>query len=188
MDFLFKGDNTLEKKIFVASIPMLAMMIPVTGCSSSSTKNDPTVHNESSLMSGGGPGQPQEAFEACNGKKEGDSCTFKMDETIIESKCVTAPRRSDDGRNESLVCENDSQPKGAPPGDRPPHGQPQKREPSEAEYSACVGKSAGDACSVTEGDESVDGKCVSPPDRAKDSRMHCMPERKPGDGPRPPQG
>lgn len=178
----------MKKLIFIASISMLAMMIPVVGCSSSSTKSDSTVHNESALMSGGGPRAPQAAIEACNGKKEGDSCTFTMDNNVIESKCVTAPSKSDDDSKAGLICGNDSPPKGAPPSGHPPDGQPKKREPSEAEYSACVGKSAGDACSVTENDKSMNGKCVSPPEDAKDSRMHCMPERKPGNGPKPPQG
>jgi hypothetical protein len=60
---------------------------------------------------------------------------------------------------------------------RPPGGGP----PAEA-FEACVGKSRGDACTVTFGDRTMKGTCEAPPPDVKDTRLSC----RPSEMPRPP--
>ena len=54
---------------------------------------------------GGHRSPPQEAFEACSGKSENDSCSFSGRRGTVEGSCIIPPRE------ESLVCA----PEGGPP-------------------------------------------------------------------------
>ena len=51
---------------------------------------------------GSGPrrGPPQEAFAACDGKSEGDSCSVETPRGTLEGTCGRPPR----GEDERLVC------------------------------------------------------------------------------------
>lgn len=60
---------------------------------------------------------PAEAFDACNGKKEGDSCTVKHGDREMAGKCGSPPKGATDQR---LMCRL-QRPEGPPPsGERPP--------------------------------------------------------------------
>lgn len=52
----------------------------------------------------------------------------------------------------------------------PPVGGP----PPEA-YSACDGKSKGDACRLSMGQREITGTCEAPPPNAQDTRLACRP-------------
>ena len=59
---------------------------------------------------------PAEAFDACNDKKEGDSCALKRGDRDMEGKCASAPKGATDQR---LMCRPE-QPGAPRPGrDRP---------------------------------------------------------------------
>jgi hypothetical protein len=46
-------------------------------------------------------------------------------------------------------------------------------------YSACSGKSKGDACSVKLGEREMKGTCENPPPDAEDTRLACRPSDMP---------
>lgn len=72
-------------------------------------------------------------------------------------------------------------------GERSGKGDHHRGPPPEA-FTACEGKAAGDACSVTTPDgETLAGTCASPPADAPDTRIACRPDRMPEGGP-PPHG
>lgn len=57
----------------------------------------------------------------------------------------------------------------------PGHGHHGHHAPPPASYEACQAKAAGDACTLTFGEKSIGGKCVTPPAGAPDARAFCMP-------------
>ena len=52
---------------------------------------------------------PQEAFDACSGKSEGDACSVTIHDQNVDGKCRTPPKETNDTR---LFC--------APPHPSPP--------------------------------------------------------------------
>jgi hypothetical protein len=86
---------------------------------------------------------------------------------------------------------NGSQPS-APLGDAklqsgPPDGDQGHRGPPEEAFTACSGKSEGDACTVTHHNETQAGTCRKGPPNGNDQRLACMPKDGPGNhhGPGP---
>lgn len=74
---------------------------------------------------------------------------------------------------------------GGADGKRPAH----HHGPPPAAFEACVSKAAGDTCSVKLHDETLAGKCVTPPAGAPDTRLVCRPDKMPeGHGPGGPGG
>jgi hypothetical protein len=72
--------------------------------------------------------------------------------------------------------------------DRPQQGKGHRGPPPEA-FTACEGKVAGDACTVTHDEHSITGTCASPPADAPDTRLACRPDHMPEGGPGgPPPG
>jgi spore coat protein H len=65
------------------------------------------------------------------------------------------------------------------PGEGP--GGPGGAPPAES-YTACDGKTAGDACTMKAGARSMDGMCAAAKDDAADKRLSCRPK----DGPKAP--
>lgn len=59
------------------------------------------------------------------------------------------------------------------------------RGPPPEAFTACEGKAAGDACTVTHGNDSISGTCASPPPDASDTRLACRPDHMPEGGPPP---
>lgn len=57
------------------------------------------------------------------------------------------------------------------------------RGPPPEAFTACEGKAAGDACTVTHGSDSISGTCASPPPDAPDTRLACRPDHMPEGGP-----
>lgn len=62
---------------------------------------------------------------------------------------------------------------------------PPRHGPPPAAFTACEGKSAGDACTVPHGDRSATGVCAGPPPGVSDTRLACRPDGPPPDGPPP---
>src|SRR4051812_22716742 len=59
------------------------------------------------------------------------------------------------------------------------------RGPPPEAFTACEGKGAGDACTVTHDDQSIAGTGASPPADARDPRLACRPDHMPEGGPPP---
>ena len=59
----------------------------------------PLAHAEPGGRDGRRGGPPQEAFDACVGKVEGDACSFSGDRGDAEGTCIVPPRGE-----EALVC------------------------------------------------------------------------------------
>jgi hypothetical protein len=64
----------------------------------------------------------------------------------------------------------------------------QHRGPPPEAFTACEGKAAGDACTMTHEEQSIAGTCVSPPADAPDARILCRPEHMPEGGAPPGAG
>ena len=71
----------------------------------------PAANAEPGEREGGRGGPPQEAFDACVDKVEGDACSFSGRRGDVEGSCIVPPRGE-----ESLVCA----PAGGPPEPRHP--------------------------------------------------------------------
>lgn len=56
------------------------------------------------------------------------------------------------------------------------------RGPPPEAFTACEGKAAGDACTVTHDDQTLTGTCVAPPADAPDARIACRPDNMPEGG------
>lgn len=60
----------------------------------------------------------------------------------------------------------------------------QHRAPPPEAFTACEGKAADAACTVTFGDRTIEGTCRTPPPDSGETRLVCFPARPPG-GPGP---
>jgi hypothetical protein len=123
--------------------------------------------------SGHGPGgPPPEAFTACEGKAEGDQCSFeRRDGSTVEGVCKKDRRDAD-----KLVCA----PNGPPPGGENGPGAGPGGPPPEA-FTACAGKAEGDQCSFERRDGgTVDGVCRK--DRKDTDKLVCAPNGPPPGG------
>ncbi len=149
-------------------------------------------------------GPPPEAIEACEGKSEGDQCSFEggRGETV-EGTCINPPRNND------LVCA----PEGGPPGGGGDQGGPGggngdggngdggkgdggngdggqggedsgRRGPPPEALEACSASAEGDQCSFeTPRGDTVSGTCR----QVKDGQMACVPADHRGGGGNGPQ-
>jgi spore coat protein H len=107
----------------------------------------------------GGP--PPEMVAACNGLTAGDACTVTLKGQALSGTCRAGPTS-----DASLACF----PKGPPP------GRPRALFsilPIRAAVEACKGRAAGDSCSVTFSDGTVDGTCGADPHQ--DGSLICLP-------------
>jgi hypothetical protein len=82
-------------------IPCIVTLFMAVGLLVQST----TVHAQSRPPSGG---PPTEAYSACSGKSQGESCTAKMGDREMTGSCETPPP---DATDKSLAC----RPSGPPP-------------------------------------------------------------------------
>jgi len=87
---------------------------------------------------------------------------------------------SDQAQTQALSAEGGNGDGHRPPG---PHHPP----PPEA-FDACNGKTADAACTVTHGDRTMEGKCITPPPDANEKRLLCAPPHPPGGPGGPPPG
>ncbi len=99
---------------------------------------------------------PPEAFVACQGKSTTETCSVALGGRAVEGTCAPA----DDNR---LFCQPSAAAAGSPP------------VPPEA-FTACSGKTASDACSVTLPFGAVEGTCST----GSDGRLFCRPSHPPG--------
>lgn len=86
----------------LASAPSVALL---AACAGSPSGRAPGRNQQTRGGPGGGQrrrGPPEEAFEACNGKSEGDACAFSDRRENVEGVCEI-PRRGEDG----LICSPD---------------------------------------------------------------------------------
>lgn len=115
------------------------------------------------------PAPPQAIFDACTGKAAGDTCSATVGERTFSGKCGTGPMS--EGK---LGCH----PEGGPGGHRGP--------PPEA-FTACEGKSADAACSISTPRGNLDGTCSA--GHGGDGKLACRPKGPPPGGPGgPPPG
>jgi len=129
-------------------------------------------------------GPPPEAFTACDAKAVGDACSVTFGDKDHAGTCVTPPAGAPDARIVCLPKDMPPPPPGGPgggpgrgpggPGGGPGHGH---GGPPPAAFTACDGKPAGAACSVTLGDRTIDGSCKGPPPGVSDPRLACAPAR-----------
>jgi hypothetical protein len=103
---------------------------------------------------------PQEAYDACAGKKQSDQCSVELREDTIQGACTP----DDQSR---LFCRPDRPPPGAG-GGKP------RMVPPEA-FSACEGKKNADECSVELRDRTIEGACAAD----DQNRLFCRPARPP---------
>jgi hypothetical protein len=99
------------------------------------------------------PSPPPEMVQACSGYAAGDSCSVTLNGHTIEGTCRSGP-----DAEAPLACF----PKGPPPG-----------VPLRGVVEACDGRAAGDSCSVTSNDRTIDGTCRTDPHR--DGSLVCFP-------------
>ena len=94
--------------------------------------------------------QPQQgtAADACVGKNEGDACEMTMGGQTVSGSCMT--------NRGQLSCSVGNPGITQPPGDN---------QMSQGASDACTGKSEGDACETTMGDQTVSGSCVTDRER-----------------------
>lgn len=103
----------------------------------------------------GPPRPPPEAYTACEGAADGDTCSVELREHVVTGRC-----RPD--REQALYCHPD----------RPPP----RRPPPEA-YAACEGAAEGDACTVQPPHGgTVEGTCAR---REASEPLHCRPSQPP---------
>lgn len=112
---------------------------------------------------------PAEAFDACQGKEVGATCSFATDEDSVDGTCAAPPGDAPDQR---VACRPEG--RGGHDGGRGPHGPP----PEEV-FAACDGKSSGAECSVTLGDRLLEGICSEPPSGVEEIRLGCALARAP---------
>lgn len=115
-------------------------------------------------------GPPQEALDACKGLRDGDTCSFSVDEHDVKGSCRACPR---DG---TLACAPADLPRG--------RGMGAHRGPPQEAVAACSGLAAGAACSFTFDGRALDGTCRGPADKP----AACAPDGMPlhGEHPAPP--
>jgi hypothetical protein len=111
-------------------------------------------------------GPPPEALAACTDLAAGEACTVVVGELLVEGSCRSGPRGT-----EPLACA----PQGRPPPPAPP---------PEA-LAACTDLAAGEACTVTVGDLSIEGSCRSGPRGTEP--LACVPDGGPPPPPVPPE-
>jgi hypothetical protein len=102
--------------------------------------------------SGAASGPPPEMVEACNGSAAGDACTVTLKGRTFDGTCRPGPTSET-----PLAC----LPKGPPPG-----------VPMREAADACNGRAAGDVCSFTFPDRTIDGTCQLDPHR--DGSLVCL--------------
>lgn len=100
---------------------------------------------------------------------------------LLVTACSGQVASSDPASQSQALTTTDATTSAAPPPGPPPHHGP----PPEA-FTACEGKAANDACSVTLHGTAEAGTCVSPPPGVSDTRLACRPDRMPEGGGRPP--
>lgn len=98
-------------------------------------------------------GPPPEAIEACEGKKEGDSCEFEGRRGKVTGTCQT--------RRDQLVCVSKNK--------RKKH----RRGPPPEAVDACKGKKEGDSCEFEGRRGQVTGTC-----QTRRDRLVCRPEKR----------
>jgi len=100
---------------------------------------------------------PPEAFEACDGKAEGDICSVELPRGTVEGKCRWH-RRSN-----KLVC-------------APSHHSKHRRKLMKMTIAACEGKAQGDMCSFDLAQRTIDGTCKKHP---RFDKTFCAPNHRP---------
>jgi hypothetical protein len=116
-------------------------------------------------------GPPPAAFTACESKAVGDACTVTFGSDSVAGHCAAPPPDVADTRS---ACRPDKMPGHGPGEHGRPHGPP-----PEAVFTACNGKAADAACTVTLGDHTFGGSCKAPPPGIDDTRLGCMPPHPP---------
>ena len=161
----------------------IGLLLLFIGCTSSSNDNEqgtgtqdtqqqassdnqqPTVQNPEASSQGvdqqgrrqgrGMGGMDAQFIQACNDKAAGDLCTLNMRNQSIDGTCT------DSNGNITCMPNNSSlmqRPAGVPGGS------------GGAFIQACSGKTAGDACTLTMRNQSIDGTCTS-----RNGNLTCAP-------------
>lgn len=179
------------KKVIVALLGSFGA-VGIAACGGTSATADPATQTQAQSAtteaSAGSEGKrpppphhgpPPEAFDACQSKAVGDVCTVTFGGESLTGKCVAPP----DG-DARIHCRPDKLPEGHHPGGKGghPHGPP-----PEAIFTACDGKAADAACTVTLGDRTIEGTCKAPPPGVEGTRLGCVPARPPRPEGAPPQ-
>ena len=141
-----------------------------TDPSSQTAQADTVTTADASAPHGHHRGPPPEALAACASKAAGDACTVTFHDETLTGKCAAPP--ADSGAT-TLACRPDRMPDHGGPGGHP-HGPP-----PEAIFTACEGKAADAACSVTLHDHTLDGTCKAPPEGVNETRLGCRPAHGP---------
>lgn len=103
-------------------------------------------------------GPPAEAIAACANLRADDTCSFSHHGRDLTGTCRTGP----DGQGQ-LACA---------PKDMP--GRDGHRGPPAEAFTACASLKAGDACTVTLGDKTIEGLCRTGPDGQ--GKLACAPK------------
>jgi len=100
---------------------------------------------------------PPAAFEACDGKAEGDSCSAELPRGTFKGICKSHRR------SEKLVC-------------APHHHRQHRRKMIKAAIAACEGKAQGDLCSMNLPQRTLEGTCKTHP---RFDKVFCAPNHRP---------
>ncbi|MDF2696678.1 MAG: hypothetical protein K0S65_5061, partial [Labilithrix sp.] len=187
-----EGESPFRLEVFEMRKTMIALLGAgaLAGCSGTTATSDPATQTQaqSVTVSDGGAearrppghhhhGPPAEAFAACSSKAAGDACSVTLDKDSLAGTCVNPPADAPDAR---IVCRPDKMPEHGPGGHG---GRPPGPPPAEV-FTACEGKAADAACSVTFGDRTIEGTCKAAPPGMNETRLGCAPSHPPPPPPR----
>lgn len=105
----------LETKTFARTLGLVVSLAALACAAESSGSTDPQVASQQQPLAGEGPhrGPPPEAYAACEGKGEGDSCEVEFRDGKEPGTCARHPNDGD-----KLSCRPNRPPPGPPPGER----------------------------------------------------------------------
>lgn len=173
----------MKNELLLAGITFaIGLLLLFVGCNSSSNDNgqgtgeqeiqqpaqsagqqsgipDPGAREQQPRLQGG---RSNLGVEACSGKSEKDTCILNFRNQSVNGTCTS--------RDGNMTCM---------PGNGSIMQRPNAMSGGEAFIQACGGKSPGDTCTLTMGNQSIDGTCAD-----RNGNLTCNPNnRNPGQRP-----
>jgi hypothetical protein len=151
---------------FVHLLLLSLLSLLLTACGSTEIKEDTTQASNLSSDIPAPPPPTQEAYNACNGKSDLETCTLSEGGETQEGECFTIEGES----SASCQVENNNQPPA--PNDNTPPGQ--RGAPPPEATNACLNLSEGDNCSFNDAfSNTISGQCHTVPS----GEFACLPPR-----------